>query len=137
DLVVSYLTLIDIEDIDAALFEMARVLKPGGSLLIANLTSFMTAGMPSGWSDAADGGQRFVIDNYMTERAEWASWSGIRVRNWHRPLSRYMSVLLAADLELRYFDEPMPNSGDPADIDRYRRVPWFLIMEWRKRGAAV
>ena len=43
DLVVSYLTLIDIPDYQAAIGEMARVLRPGGSLLVANLTSFATA----------------------------------------------------------------------------------------------
>src|SRR3954447_12972017 len=44
DLVVSYLTLIDIPDIEQAVAEMERVLAPGGTLLIANLTSFTTAG---------------------------------------------------------------------------------------------
>ena len=44
DLVVSYLSLIDIDDVDAAIPEMARVLRPGGTLLTANLTSFNTAG---------------------------------------------------------------------------------------------
>ena len=43
DIVVSYLSLIDIPDVGAAVPEMARVLKPGGTLLIANLTSFSTA----------------------------------------------------------------------------------------------
>src|ERR1700709_1789793 len=38
DLVVSYLSLIDIPDVRAAVPEMARVLRPGGALLIANLT---------------------------------------------------------------------------------------------------
>ncbi len=38
DLVVSYLSLIDIPHLGVALAEMARVLRPGGSLLIANLT---------------------------------------------------------------------------------------------------
>ena len=47
DLVVSYLTLIDIPDIRQALAEMNRVLQPGGTLLIANLTSFTTAGPPA------------------------------------------------------------------------------------------
>jgi SAM-dependent methyltransferase len=42
DLVVSYLSLIDIPDIRAAIQEMARVLAPGGALLIANLNSFNT-----------------------------------------------------------------------------------------------
>jgi ubiquinone/menaquinone biosynthesis C-methylase UbiE len=35
DLIISYLTLIDIPDFRAGLREMARVLKPGGTLLIA------------------------------------------------------------------------------------------------------
>jgi SAM-dependent methyltransferase len=40
DLVISYLTLIDIPDIRIAIAEMVRVLEPEGTLLIANLTSF-------------------------------------------------------------------------------------------------
>lgn len=49
DLVVSYLSLIDIPDIHAALPEMARVLNRGGALLIANLNSFNTASGDTGW----------------------------------------------------------------------------------------
>jgi ubiquinone/menaquinone biosynthesis C-methylase UbiE len=48
DLVVSYLTLIDIPDIAAAISQMARVLRPGGTLLIANLNSFLTASVSGG-----------------------------------------------------------------------------------------
>jgi SAM-dependent methyltransferase len=132
DLVVSYLTLIDIADIDRAIAEMARVLRPGGSLLIANLTSFNTASPPGGWQRDARGVERFSIDNYMEDRAEWVSWHGIRIQNWHRPLSRYMSLLLAQDLQLRHFEEPLPQGGPPAKAERYRRVPYFLVMEWRK-----
>ena len=49
DLVVSYLTLIDIADFRSGIREMARVLQPGGTLLIANLTSFTTACAAQGW----------------------------------------------------------------------------------------
>ncbi len=49
DLVVSYLTLIDIPDIEPAIPGMARVLAPGGALLIANLNSFSTACCDTGW----------------------------------------------------------------------------------------
>lgn len=132
DLVVSYLTLIDIADIDGAIAEMARVLRPGGSLLIANLTSFNTASPPGGWQRDARGVERFSIDHYMEERAEWVSWRGIRIQNWHRPLSRYMSALLAQGLQLRHFEEPLPHGGPPDKAARYRRVPYFLVMEWRK-----
>ncbi|KMO11804.1 class I SAM-dependent methyltransferase [Methylobacterium platani] len=132
DLVVSYLTLIDIPDIRAAIPEMARVLRPGGTLLIANLTSFATAG---GWAADGDGTRGFRIDDYLEERAEWAEWHGIRVHNWHRPLSLYMGLLLGQGLALRHFDEPVPQGGDPAKVARYRRVPWFHIMEWEKPAA--
>src|SRR6195952_4515957 len=49
DLVVSYLTLIDIADFRTAIREMCRVLKPAGSLLIANLTGFTSACAAQGW----------------------------------------------------------------------------------------
>src|SRR5438552_62971 len=55
DLVVTYLSLIDIGDIARAIAEMARVLKPNGSLLIANLTSFATAAPDGGWQPDAEG----------------------------------------------------------------------------------
>jgi SAM-dependent methyltransferase len=135
DLVVSYLTLIDIPDIRRALAEMVRVLQPGGTLLIANLTSFTTAGPPPDAARGKNGELNFCIDHYLEERAEWVSWRGIRIYNWHRPLSTYMTLLLELGLQLRYFDEPPPLGGDPAVMDRYRRVPYFLIMEWQKPPA--
>lgn len=134
DLVVSYLTLIDIPDIDIAIPRMAAALKPGGTLLVANLTSFNTAGPAEGWRRDPDGEVRFSIDHYMEDRARWVGWRGIRIVNWHRPLSRYMSLLLAQGLTLRHFAEPLPQGGDPHKAAAYRRVPYFHIMEWQKPG---
>jgi SAM-dependent methyltransferase len=132
DLVVSYLSLIDIDDIGAAIPQMARVLKPGGRLLIANLTSFNTAGMGLGWTQKLGGRSVFGIDRYLEPRADWVEWRGIRVRNRHRPLSAYMSLLIDQGLTLTHFDEPAAVGGEPARVERYNRAPWFLIMEWRK-----
>ncbi len=132
DLVVSYLSLIDIPDLDAALGEMVRVLAPGGTLLIANLNGFATAAVGGGWTHPRDGEPVFAIDHYLVERAEWAAWRGIRVQNRHRPLSRYLRALLEHGLILRHFDEPAPTGGNPAKADRYTRVPLFHIMEWEQ-----
>ena len=133
DLVVSYLSLIDIPDAAAAITEMARVLAPGGSLLIANLTNFNTAAAGDlGWSTLADGRRVFAMDHYLEERASWMEYRGIRVQNWHRPLSRYMTLLLDQGLRLTHFAEPAPVGGDPERAARYVRAPWFLIMEWTK-----
>ena len=127
DLVVSYLSLIDIPDLAAAIGEMVRVLHPGGTLLIANLNGFNTA-------CARAGG----IDNYLEERAIRIQYRGIRVVNHHRPLRTYMRALLAAGLELRYFDEPEPGVDAPAEkATAYRRVPWFLVMEWMKPASQI
>jgi SAM-dependent methyltransferase len=131
DLVVCYLTLIDIAELSRATERIVDALRPGGTLLIANLTSFSTAGM-EGWRADGDGRLRFSIDHYLDARAEWVSWGGVRVQNWHRPLSQYMSLFLEHGLILRHFAEPAPIGGDKEKADRYRRVPYFHIMEWQK-----
>ena len=132
DLVVSYLSLIDMPELGAAIAKMVAALRPGGTLLIANLTSFNTAGQPDGWTRDGEGVSRFSIDHYMDERPIWVSWRGIRIQNWHRPLSTYMTLLLDHGLQLRLFVEPEPKGGDPAKIAHHRRVPYFHIMEWQK-----
>ena len=131
DLAIFYLSLIDIGDFRAAIAEAARVLKPGGRLLIANLQGFNTAAVPLGWTHEPDGSRRFCIDHYLTERQVWTAWQGIGIRNYHRPFGLYMQALLSAGLRLVHFDEPAPDcDGDKAD--RYRRAPNFLVMEWAK-----
>lgn len=133
DLVVSYLTLIDIPDIAAAIPEMARVLAPGGTLLLANLTSFNTAAtIPADGSDWEGG--PITVSGYLEERAGWSEWRGIRIRNHHRPLARYMTLLIEAGLVLTAFEEPAPTGGDPERAARYRSAPWFHLMAWRKPG---
>lgn len=132
DLVISYLSLIDIPDMQAAIAEMARVLNPGGAVLIANLNSFNTA--CAGWVKGSAGEYLyFPIDNYLQERATFIEYRGIRVVNHHRPMSTYIRVLLDAGLRLTYFDEPAPLSVAPEPkATAYRRVPWFHVMEWIK-----
>lgn len=136
DLVVSCLSLVDIPDAAAAIGEMARVMAPGGRLLIANSNGFNTAGDGEGlgWArDANCGRAHFRIDHYLRERSQWIEWRGIRVLNYHRPLSFYMQLLLQQRLRLDYFDEPAPIAGAPAErAQSYVRAPWFLVMEWQK-----
>jgi len=135
DLAVTYITLIDIPDFRAAIREMARVLRPGGALLMANLTGFTSACADRGWvKDAAGEHLHFPVDDYLRERPVWLEWSGIRIENWHRPLAAYMTAFLEAGLTLKFFDEPAAVSGAEIHQERQRRVPWFVVMEWRKEG---
>lgn len=133
DLVVACLSLIDIEDAGRAIAEMARVLKPGGTLLVANLTGFSSARARDGWQKNLLGHKtHFAMDHYLEPRASWQRWRGIEIINWHRPLKDYMQWFLSAGLILTHFDEPAPVGGPPERADRYRRAPWYVIMEWRK-----
>jgi SAM-dependent methyltransferase len=132
DLVVSYVTLVDIADFRAAIREMARVSRPGGTLLIANLNSFISTS-PDGWLRDEDGRRlHFPVDRYLEELASWVEWGGIRIENWHRPLGAYMGALLGSGFQLRFFDEPDAVSGDIERRSIYRRAPWFLVMEWQR-----
>ncbi|MEZ5955856.1 MAG: class I SAM-dependent methyltransferase [Hyphomonadaceae bacterium] len=134
DLVVAYLSLIDMPEITKPIAEMARVLRPGGALLIANLNGFNTAGAESGWVRGFDGKLRhYPVDHYLDERGFWTEWRGIRIVNHHRPLGAYMREFLRHDLQLSFFDEPAPMAGAPEPkAERYRRAPWFVVMDWRK-----
>ncbi len=134
DLVVSYLTLIDIPDYRTAIGEMSRVLRPGGTLLIANLNSFNTAGCDVGWVKDSSGKKlHYPVDQYLDDREIWIEYRGIRILNHHRPLSAYMRALLDAGLRMTFFDEPSPSADtSPSRAAAYRRAPWFLVMEWKK-----
>ncbi|WP_425049378.1 class I SAM-dependent methyltransferase [Psychromarinibacter sp. S121] len=134
DMVVFYLTLIDIEDIHAALAEAARVLTPGGRILVANLQPYNTA---ADAFEKLDGGERrLVMARYLEEHDRWDEWRGIRIRNWHRPLSAYMTCLLDLGLGLTCFEEPAATGGPDRARVSYNHVPYHFMMEWRLPVAA-
>ena len=134
DMAVCYLSLIDMPDLAAALDRIVAAIRPGGQLLIANLTSFNTAAVHLGWVKPLVGEPSFPIDHYFDERPRRTAWSGVDIINHHRPLKTYMQALLGHGLQLTHFDEP-PAIGGPADKrERYNRVPNFHIMAWRKPG---
>jgi ubiquinone/menaquinone biosynthesis C-methylase UbiE len=150
NLVVSYVTLVDIVDYRAAIAEASRVLRPGGRLVAANL-GFVTAS--SGWLRDDEGKRLYHrVDRYAEEFPQVFDWQpcalipdperfddflhNIRITNWHRPLSAYMSAYLDAGLELRSFLEPVPEDQSLRDDDFYEdwfRVPLFNVMTWEKR----
>ena len=133
DLVVSYLVLIDVADFRAAIWEMARVLRPGGRLLVANLQSFATT-RPAAWYRNEQGQKlHLAVEDYYEERANRADWGDVSILNWHRPLEAYMAAFLGAGLALRAFEEPRPTpeavAEFPSMLDEYR-VPLFYVALW-------
>lgn len=132
DLAVSYLSLIDIDFLDEAVSEMARILRPEGRLLIANLSSFSTSSAIFGKRICKETGEQLrPLGKYLSEEKVWFEWDGLRIQNWHRPLSTYMRAFLGAELTLRSFDEPTPSGGPPERVQSYERMPYLMTMEWQ------
>jgi SAM-dependent methyltransferase len=135
DVVAFYLTLIDIPDYRKAIQEAARVLKPGGQMVIGNLAPHATTS-PTGWVRDAQGNKLyFPIDNYCEEWGTEVAWAGIKVINYHRPLSDYMSAFLGGGLMLREYLEPVPTKEfveKNPDFEYERRVPYVVAMLWEK-----
>lgn len=133
DLVYSVMVLGNVNDLQAAISQMARVVKPGGQVLIIERTSFATASFASKPRTCEQTGQKLnVISNYLKPRQYDFRWGDLHTRNWHRPLSAYMQAFLAAGLTLTRFDEPRPTSGSSADVWAYMNLPSVMTMEWEK-----
>ncbi len=135
DLVVSYLVLIDIDDYQAAIREMARVVRPGGKVVVANLQSFATT-RERPWVFGENGERlHFAVDNYNEDRAQAVGWCGVSIINHHRPLHRYLNAFLDSGLMLRRFLEPIPTEEglkEAPDYADYLRIPLMNVMTWEK-----
>lgn len=136
DIVVVYLTLVDITAFRAAIEEAARVLCPGGRFIIANVSNLTSsAGNPV--VDEHGHFLYYAVDRYLEERPLMLEFGGVRVRNWHRPLAAYMDAYLSAGLILRRYLEPEPQDASLRSNPRYEswfRVPAFDVMVWQKRS---
>ncbi len=139
DVAVFYLSLIDIPDFRSAISEAARVLRPGGRILVGNLHAHVTArprnwkGEGSHWVHDTDGSALYLAaDDMMVERSYVAAWGDIRIENYHRPLSAYMGAFLEAGLILHRFEDPPCIAPDSELVARYQRMPWAFFMAWDK-----
>lgn len=139
DAVVFYLSLIDIEDFRSAIAEAVRVLVPGGRLVVANLHPHATARPldlkphDSSWMPRDGEGQVYAIDEMTRERAQTVAWSGVRIVNFHRPLSAYMNAFLNNNLTLTRFVDPPYTGSDEMLGTRWHRMPWAFQMVWEKK----
>jgi SAM-dependent methyltransferase len=130
DLVVAYMCLHDIDNLDGAVAEAGRVLAPGGRLCLAIPHPLSTAGSFT----SRDGTAPFVISGSYLDPAPLtmtAEREGMRLtfHSEHRPLEVYMGALEAAGLLTETIREVAPGD-DVVALDRsqrrWRRVPLFL-----------
>mgnify|MGYP001800739756 CR=1 FL=1 len=130
DIVLSYLTFIDIADLQAASQEITRVLRPGGELVVVSISNI--ASTTEGWikDDAGNKAYR-KVDRYKEHFEMDLEWRGIRIKNYHRPLSYVFGLFLNHGFVLTRFIEPLPDLSDPY-YDEEWRVPNFQIYSFKR-----
>ncbi|MGI8829664.1 MAG: class I SAM-dependent methyltransferase [Candidatus Limnocylindria bacterium] len=124
-LVTALLSLHDMDDMEGAVAEAARVLAPGGRLCAAVVHPINSGGkFESSAADAA-----FIIrDSYFEQRrySDAIERDGLRMTftSRHRPLEAYFAALESAGLLVERLVEVADTTEPPGD--RWQRVPLFL-----------
>jgi SAM-dependent methyltransferase len=136
DAVVASLVFEHIEDVDAAVAEVARVLVPGGRFVfLLNHPLLQTPG--SGWiDDHILDEQYWRIGPYLTEDATLEEVDkGVFIPFIHRPMSRYVNALADAGLYLTHMEEPAPPPGFMERAQEYAEaatIPRLLLLRTEK-----
>ncbi|MDP9842474.1 class I SAM-dependent methyltransferase [Streptosporangium lutulentum] len=121
DLVVAYNVLMDVDDLSGSVREAARVLAPGGRLVLAITHPITNTGRFDG--------ETFVLDGSYFERRRFrqeVERDGLPMvfSGWDQPLSDYTTALETAGLLIEALREPVALRADGTS----HRVPWHLWM---------
>lgn len=129
DLVLAFMSLQDLDDLQGAVREAARVLEPGGRLCIAIVHPLNSAGQFAG----DDPGSPFVIEGSYLRTAHYADEierDGLRMTfaGIHRPLERYIAALGDAGFLIERLREPsvLGDAVRRPRQERWQRIPLFL-----------
>lgn len=138
DLVLCSMMLMDCEDLDGTLREVARVLVPGGRLYVSMLHPCFDGNHERGIGRQGVGPTREVVVKNYFEPREWEAPlpSGQTSVIWrHRTLSEYAKAFLAAGLTIIDMNEPRATEAEATlsnGMEFLRRVPLFLYWQLRK-----
>ena len=140
DAVVSNLVLQDLQDLDRALEELHRVLKPSGRLVFSIMHPCFSSPLVRGWvrrpvdSHRKEDWLYWKVDRYFDRCIEeWQYFDFPPVYSFHRTLSDYMNSIVNNGFMITDLDEPVPKHKDIEEHYRefgneYDRIPWFLII---------
>ncbi|HKH89107.1 MAG TPA: class I SAM-dependent methyltransferase [Acidimicrobiales bacterium] len=125
DLVVALMSLQDVDDLESAVSEAARLLAPSGHFCLAIVHPLNSAGVFEG--DREDPDAPFVVRGSYLSRFRYheeIERNGLPMtfHSEHRPLEVYSRALEAAGFVI----EALREVTEPAPADRWSRVPLFL-----------
>jgi SAM-dependent methyltransferase len=132
DLAVSSMALQDMDDLDAAVAEVGRVLVPGGAFCFSVVHPVNSAGT----FERVEGGAQFRFERSYLDTSRYvyrADRPGFTLtfHSLHRSLEAYAGALHRAGLLIEVLREPAwPEElgFDGPSTERWRRVPLFLFV---------
>jgi SAM-dependent methyltransferase len=130
--VVAFMSLQDLDDLDGAVSESARVLAPGGAVCVAVVHPLNSAGTFVGTDDPE---APFVIEGSYLDVSYYADDIAVddlemTFVSVHRPLEAYTRALLAAGLIIDVLREVRipEGAGRGERSRRWQRIPLFLYL---------
>jgi len=133
DVVLANQLLSVVADHEKALSELARVLRPGG-ILIASITHPAFDNVGPGWVREPDGETRWYNSRYMARVDGFAAHGA---PTYHRPISDYVRVAVAAGFLLGGFIEPVAGPAYSRDLPPWARpndqIPTLAVLKLIKQ----
>ena len=136
DLAIAFMSLQDVDDMRGAVAEAARLLAPGGHLVMAIVHPINSAGaFETAKPGEIERDRRFVVDgSYFSERryADDIERNGLSMRfeSEHRPIESYTRALEDAGFAI----EALREVGEPDPGDKWYRMPLFLDLRAVRRA---
>jgi SAM-dependent methyltransferase len=127
DLAVASMSLLNMDDLDGTVRDVARILRPGGRLVFSTVHPANSLKPLGGFEEGGEG--YFATYGYAEERTR----GGLTMtfHDTHRPLGAYMGTLERAGLLVEAVREPIPDDDHVAAfpyVERWRRAPVFLLV---------
>jgi SAM-dependent methyltransferase len=122
DLVVAFMTLHDMDELEAPVLEAARLLEPGGRLCLA-------VPHPFAEMDRQRAGDRDYFTAHRYVDVLQRDGVSMTFESWRRPLSAYASALEQTGFLIETIREPVPGEAALAaapELAKWRERPIFL-----------
>ncbi len=138
DIVLCSMMLMDCEDLEGTLKEVARVLKPNGRLFASVLHPCFDGNHDTGIGRQGEGIERQVVVKNYFEPNEWEAplWKGTIPVIWrHRTMEEYVKAFIGAGLTIVDLNEPRA-TDEQAKISValawLQKIPLYLYWELKK-----